>query len=406
MTAVAVATALETSALMQSSGFVDAVTIGAPAFIGDLLVGDAVAVTSFGGQGVVNYPGDGGMAVIDQTLSQQTAAAAAVRALTFTSATVDIGAGLQTAYGVFGSAPAGSTPGVLLISSGQQSSGGTDPLKLASYQPTSVCAPGPTANAALLAQIATLSRGQYYYAPTPSYMQTVLNQVRAQQPGWTMALNKANTVAPLSFWLQPVTLPANLAQAQFSVVWENAALTFTTSPNPTPNQVSVTLVQPPGITVTPAPSAVGGGYCAFDLTTPVGGQWYVQVMYGGSAALPMTIGVFQRPAANAMLELLIEPTETPVAGRPLTLRLALAGAEGPVQVVAAVVEIVSPRHAGDVAAHEWRAYPLCFDDGLLATIATPAAMAPGSVSVKAHVRGVGPAGPFETTRLISVHVSG
>lgn len=400
MTAVAIATALETSAVMQNSGFVDAVTIGATAFIGDMLAGDGLSVSSFGGQGAVDYPVSGGMVVVDQTLSQLTAASAAVRALTFTSATVDIGAGLKTAYGVFGSAPVGAAPGVLLISSGQQSPGGTDPLTLASYQPTWACAPGPTANATLLAQIAAVSRGHYYYAPTPADMQTILNQVRAQQPGWSMALNKTNTVPALGFWLQPVALPANLAQVQFSVVWENAALDFTNSPNPSPSQVSVTLVQPPGITLTLAPSTVGGGYCTFDLATPVPGQWYVQVMYGGSAALPMTIGVFQRPQ-TALPTLVIETATAPTPGRPLALRVSLEGGDEPAQVRSAWIEIVTPRAD---QAHERRAFPLRFEDAVTAAISTPGPAPCGSINVTVHVHGEGPNGPFETSRLMSLHV--
>lgn len=404
MTAVAVATALETSALMQSSGFVDAVTIGATAFLGDLLVGDALAVTDFGAQGRVDYPAAGGLVVVDQTLSQLTAATAAVQALTFTSPTIDIGAGLQCAYGVFTAAPAGALPGVLLISSGQQSVGGTDPLKLASYQPTSVCAPGPSANATLLAQIAALSRGQYYYAPTAGDMQTILNQVRATRPGWSMALNQASTVSPLGFWLPPVTLAAGLAQAQFSVVWENAAISFTNSPNPGPGQVSVTLVQPPGITLVRAPSALGAGYCVFDLPAPIAaGQWYVQVMYGGAAPLPMTVGVFVRPGAQGLPTLSIETQTLPQAGRALGFQLTLHDELGPVQVTSAVVEIVSPRPDGP-APHQRRAFPLIFADGATAVVAAAERAAPGSHTLKAHVRGISAAGPFEVSRLTSVHV--
>src|SRR5215212_1952019 len=166
---VAVVPTIETSSVMQNSGFESAVTIGGTAFIGDMIANDALAVVSFNAQGNVAYPSTNALVVVDQTLSQLTAADAVLRGFTYTAPTVNIGAGLQTAYGLLASAPAGSVPGVLLISSGQQTAGGTDPLTLSAYMPTWVCAPGPTANLSLLNQIAALSNGTYNYAPTAAY---------------------------------------------------------------------------------------------------------------------------------------------------------------------------------------------------------------------------------------------
>ena len=444
-TAVAVVPTIETSSVMQSSGFVSAVTIGGKAFIDDLVANDALAVVSFNAQGSVVYPSTNTLAVVDSTLSQLTAASAAVQALTYTNPSVNIGAGLQTAYALFGSAPAGSVPGVLLISSGQQTAGGTDPLKLATYKPTWVCAPGPTANLALLNQIAAVSNGKYYYMPTAADMQTILNQIRGQFPNWQTVVNQSKSVDTLGFWLQPVTLASGLAEAQFSVVWENANFTQTNSSNPGPNQVSVTLVQPPGITLPTAPALSGGGYSVFNIANPASGpgQWYVQVMYPGTvSALPMTIGVFARPTTSQSPRLQLRPAAPPKAGAPVQVDVSLEGATEPIEITAATADIVAPRmtlnnilriHAdalkevtcepdgplprllalrglllpkGDILGHERRMIPLAVTDKEQHSFTAAAAAVEGSLTCKVHIQGrIGRSGiAFEQTELLSLHI--
>jgi hypothetical protein len=450
VTPVAVVPTIETSTVMANSGFVNEVTISGKAFINNLTTNDALAVVSFNAQGSVAYPSTNALAVVDSTLSQLTAASAAVQALTYTNPSVNIGAGLQTAYGLLNSLPvAGSVPGVLLISSGQQTAGGTDPLTLATYRPTWACAPGPTANTALLNQIAALSGGQYYYMPTPLQMATVLNQIRGQFPNWQTVVNQSKSVGTLGSWLQPVVLASGLAEAQFSVVWENANLTQTNSPNPGPNQVSVTLVQPPGITLPDVPTRSGGGYCVFNKLTPVPGTnampWYVQVMYPGTVnPLPMTIGVFARPKTSQALRLALRPAAPATASAPLQVIVALEGATEPIEITAATAEIMAPRMTlgsalrmyadamlevpcesgeplarlltlrrlllprGDILGHEQRMIPLAMTDHGQHTFTAAAAAIEGSLNCKVHVQGrmrhSGAA--FEHTELLSLHVPG
>jgi hypothetical protein len=448
MSSVAVVPILETSALMESSGFAASATIGVKAFIDDLLANDAVAVAAFDAAGAIVYPSTNSLAVVDATLSQLTAADAAVDALGFTGATINIGAGLQAAYGVFATAPAGVLPGALLVSTGQQSPGGIDPLTLAAYTPTFVCAPGPTANLTLLNQIATVSRGVYYYMPGPSDMQTALNQIRGQRPGWTTVVNQAKSVSPMGFWLQPATLASGLAEAQISVVWENAALTYTASPNPGPNQISITLVAPPGITLPTQPSLVGGGYCLWDLPAPVrAGQWYVQIMYAGAVALPVTIGVFAAPTTPAP-SLALGAIQPPVEGEPLHIVAAFDDVPDGFQIDAAVADIVYPRtslatlmkaHAealpparplglgdtghpsgeailalhrvrdallprGDIFVHTQTKAPVVFDRQHRAVVAAAGAAVAGGLFCRLSVKGRVGGEAFERTELLSLHV--
>ncbi|HWW73573.1 MAG TPA: hypothetical protein VN089_26825, partial [Duganella sp.] len=311
-TSIAVVPVIETTSVMEQFGFVSAASINALAFVGDPLRNDALGMISFDAAGVQSHAPGGRLSTVDGTLPQPAAANDAP-----TSPSVNIGGGLRTAYALLANAPGGLTTGALLLSTGQQDSG-TDPATLSRYVPTWVCALGPTANTALLRQISLLSHGQYLYVPTPADISAAVNQIRGQLPGWTTLLNQSKAVEARGFWLQPVTIAPGCSAAQFSVVWENPHLTCTSSSNPGPNQISVTLVQPPGITLATPPSACGGGYCVFNVRDPVSspGPWYVQVMYPDGATLPIAIGVFGQ-YGDAGVKLEIVPSGSPRAGHAL-----------------------------------------------------------------------------------------
>jgi hypothetical protein len=398
---------------MEQSGFAAGTKINAQAFIDDLIQGDAIGVTSFGAQGVVNFPATGNsLVVVDASLQVLVEADAAVQALTFTDPSINIGGGLQTAYGMFASAPAGLLPGVLLISTGQQNSG-TDPTKLSSYQPTWVCAPGPTANLSLLNQIAVLSRGQYYYIPTANDMMTILNQIRGQMPGWQTVFNQSRSIDPLSYWLPSLTLSAGLSQAQFSIVWNNPNLTYTSSSNPAANQVSVTLVQPPGIVLQTPPNVVGAGYCVFNIQNPVSapGPWYVQVIYPGASGsttpLQVTAGVFALPTSST-IKLNLIPQGVPKAGSVCTIHAVLENVSERIEIDHATAEVV--QRSGKVPfageEHSRKEIPMAVSQGSPSTFMVELHPVGGSFNVKAHIRGrlANSNTTFERAELMSIHV--
>lgn len=341
---VAVVAAIETSQAMQASGFGVAAQISASAFVSDLLAGDAVGVGSVGSPSAMVYPGSGGIAVVDSTLSQLTAATQTINALTFTAASADIAGGLTAAFQALAAAPAGDSKGVLLISTGQYGTN-PDPLKLSTYLPTYACAAGQTANQTMLTQLANLSGGTYHYAPQASDMAGILLQIRGVQPGWATALVASTTVATLGFWLKPVNLPSNVSSAQFSIIWEDPTLAWTGSTNPVAGQIAVTLVQPspPGLTLSAA-SLSGPGWCTYNLPTPAAGQWYVQVMYPGTAnPVSVTAGVFYLPGGTVpRLRLAARATG---AGAPIVLEARLEDVADTVEIESATLETVVPRRS-------------------------------------------------------------
>ncbi len=429
--AVAAIPAIETSLAMKTAGFDGSVSLAAQAFVSDLATGDSLAVATVGAQAQIVYPPSGALVAVDGTLSQLTAANQVIAGLAYADTEVQLGTCLPTLYALLAGAPAGTPTGVVLFSLGN-STGGPDPLTLSSYSPTWTCAPGPTANGTLLTQLANLSGGAYFYAPTPNDMGTVLNQVRARRASWSMVLNQAKTVQPLGFWLQPVTVASGVASAQFSIVWENAAVAWNGSSNPGPNQVSVTLVQPPGLVRTVPPTLSGGGFCVFDVTTPSPGTWYVQVMYPGSAALPMTAGVFCLAGSRTMPQLRFAADRADGA---LVLRASLEGIDA-VEVQSSVASLATARASlaqlarryrhdlpsgepleafaalrnaclpvRDLFEHARTRHLLRFDRRGEASLTVPEPPAGTSLTVKADVSGThSGSAPFQLSELVSLYI--
>lgn len=392
-TPVSVIPAIETTVSMANSGFAVAAQIAGGAFVGDLLANDSLCLVSVGASGAVAWPATGGLIAVDNTMSQLTQAQAAIDALTFTDATANLAGGLSAAYAALGASPPANSNGVVLIATGNNTTG-ADPLKLATYYPTHSCALGPSANITLLHQISTLSGGTYYYVPTEADMATILNQIRGRRPGWSTLFNQATTVQPRDYWLPQVSVAAGQARVQFSIVWENAALAWTGSANPGPNEISVTVVKPPGI-VLAAASVSGNGFCVYDIAAPPAGVWYIQVMYPGSAALAMTGAAFSVPTSSSSLpQLRLSPDQDGMGG--------VAGqmtVEGVAHISPLVVETVRHDPAqGHV--REVRVIAAAADGSF--RIPAPAA---GSFNCSVRASGTlaGTGSPFEFTEMISIH---
>lgn len=286
---------VDTSASMTAYGYVTLTIIDTKAFLSNALPGDYIGVASYDYNGRVTYP----LTLVDQALTVPTAAANAVQNLSFTGGATNIGGGLQTAVGMLSTAPAGVNQGFVLLTDGYQNYG-TYPIPLpAGTPPVYACAMGPNSDQNLLQQIATQSNGKYYYAPYVYDMMTIYNQIRAQTPGAQLLANGYKNAGAYDFLLIPATVSVGNDLGQFSVVWTDPSYQFTNG-QPGANQLSVTLVNPSGVTITPMPSIQGGGYVVFNIANPASGQWYIQIMYGGSQPIGLTGGAFEySPSANA-----------------------------------------------------------------------------------------------------------
>lgn len=279
---------VDTSASMTSYGYVAITVIDTKAFLSNALPGDYTGVASYDTAGRVTY----GLTLVDQNLTVPAAAANAVQNLSFNGGCTNMGSGLQTAVSMLASAPAGMNKGVVLLSDGYQNCG-TNPLPLpAGTPPVYACAMGPSSDQGLMQNIATTSGGIYYYAPYVYNMMQIYNQIRAQNPSSQLLVNAYKNAAPYDFLLIPATISAGNDLGQFSVVWSDASIPFVIG-QPGMNQISVTLVNPSGVTLTPTPTLQGGGYVVFNIPNPPTGQWHIQIEYGGTKPQGLTGGAFE-----------------------------------------------------------------------------------------------------------------
>jgi len=286
---------VDTSYSMTSSNYAAITVIDTKAFLSNALAGDYIGVASYDQNGRVTYP----LTLVDTALTVPTAAANAVQTLSFTGSCTNIGGGLQTAVNMLSSAPAGMNEGLVLLSDGYQNCG-TAPIPLpAGTPPVYSCAMGPASDQSLMTSIATTSGGTYYYAPYVYNMMQIYNEIRAQNPNSELVANDYKNAEPYDSLLIPATISAGNDLGQFSVVWSDANIPFVNG-QPGLNQISVTLVNPSGVVLTPLPTLQGGGYVVFNIPNPPTGQWYIQVEYGGSQPQGLTGGAFEfSPSGNA-----------------------------------------------------------------------------------------------------------
>lgn len=311
---------VDTSGSMSSYGYVAITVIDTKAFLSNALPGDYIGVASYDVNGRVTY----GLTLVDQNLTVPAAAAAAVQNLSFQGPATNIGGGLQTAVNMLASGPSNLAKGLVLLSDGYQNSG-TYPIPLPSGTPrVYACAMGPNSDQSLMQQIATQSGGTYYYAPYVYNMMTIYNQIRAQNPSSALIANSYKNVTNNDFLLIPATVSTGNDEGQFSVVWSDTSVTFVAG-HPKANQIGITLVDPTGKVLTPAPSLQGGGYVVFNVPNPLTGQWYIQIEYAGAAPQGLTGGAFEfSPSGNApKISLSATAPLTVKAGAPLSFEASL-----------------------------------------------------------------------------------
>lgn len=285
---------VDTSASMTSSNYVAITVIDTKAFLSNALPGDYIGVASYDTGGRVTYP-----TTLVTGVSEPNAAANAVQNLSFMGSCTNMGGGLQTGVNMLAGTPAGMNKGLVLLSDGYQNCG-TAPLPLPAGTPAVYsCAMGPNSDQNLMQNIATQSGGTYYYAPYVYNMMVIYNQIRAQTPGSSLLVNQYKNTTPYDFMLIPATVTPGNDLGQFSVVWSDTSYTYTYG-QPGLNQISVTLVTPAGVVITPMPNLLGPGYVTFNIPNPQDGLWYIQIEYAGTKPMGLTGGAFEYdPSQNA-----------------------------------------------------------------------------------------------------------
>ena len=329
---------IDTSGSMTGNGYVAITQRDSKAFVSYCRPGDGLGVANYDTNGHVCFA----FSTVDQNLTQAIAAAAAIQGLSFNGISTAIGRGLQTAEGMLNSLT--NPRGIVLLSDGYQNDG-PDPLTcLPSGYPVYACAMGPNADVNLMQQIAARTGGSYYNAPFPSTMMFIYNQIRGQPSFVQTVANQLSAIQAQGYQLIPAPIAGNNSQAQFGVVWDDNALSYTNNANPSPSQISITLVDPTGGISPVQPQIVGVGYVVFNAPNPQSGQWYIQVISGStSVSIQLTSGAFEFPVnAEEAADLTVSVPASITAGEPLAVQAQVAENGKPLEGLRVHAEIVRP----------------------------------------------------------------
>lgn len=441
---------LDTSGSMVTSGYDQRALMVAQQFIDLLRPGDRIGVVDFNTDAAVRYPtGDGttletvdGQAVLD-------AAKGRVSALEFGGCTymaraIELGGGL---FGVDDLPRA-----VVFLSDGEDNKGcrrtdaarkwGVEAVELL---PDDVrvytCALGPLAGGANLAEMAELSAGRFFAAPTIDDLGVVFGFIRG-------AITHDGVIASESSFASSsrvgAFVEAAATRACFTCAWDDLSLRFAPGAPRSSEDISVRLRHPSGRLVHPDASfvrrVVARGYVVFDVADPAPGRWYIEVTTARA-------GHSRYTAAGFVASPLVVEVKTPgarlVPGAPLDLHVSARLGGSVVEGLRARATLSAPRtgvaalrrrHARELdalgAAYpageadadptaaalleldrrsggellRRRVSPVAFRPhagGLRARVATGA---PGIYCVRVLVRGRAGAQPFERWALVSVAV--
>lgn len=344
---------IDTSNSMKTNRYVEMTKNCSKAFVGYARPGDGLGVVSYDKTGRVTQA----FALVGKDRAQVYGAEEAIQALSFNGSATAIGSGLQTAEGMLNSRQ--NPRGIVLLSDGYNNAGPKPLEVLPAGYPVYTCAMGQKADIKLMSEIALATGGHYYNSPLPSTMMWIFNQIRGLQAGGAVkiVMNMLWRIAKENYGLYAAPISGANTDAQFGVVWDDPALSYTTSPNPYGKPlISITLVNPDFTLSDAKPVVVGAGYVIFDVPSPRIGSWYVQVIPGKSKskAVMVTTGAFEFPAnPQGAADLVVSAPKSVTAGTPLSLQAHVVENGKPIDGVTVRAEVFHPTIsvAGAIAAN-------------------------------------------------------
>ncbi|TAK31528.1 MAG: VWA domain-containing protein [Myxococcaceae bacterium] len=278
---------LDTSGSMVTAGYDQRTLMVAQQFIDLFRPGDRIGLVDFNSDATVRYPADDtttlatvdGQAVLD-------AAKGRVSALGFGGCTY-MARAIELAGGLFGADD--HDRAVVFLSDGEDNKGcrrtdatrrwGVEAVELL---PDDVrvytCALGPLSGGAKLAEMAELSAGRFFAAPTIDDLGVVFGFIRG-------AITHDGVIASESSFASSSRVGAFVEEAAtracFTCAWDDLSLRFAPGAPLSSDDISVRLRHPDGRLVHPDASfvrrVVARGYVVFDVADPAPGRWYIEV---------------------------------------------------------------------------------------------------------------------------------
>lgn len=305
----ALVAAVDRSGSMVTSGYDVSAVVATKLLLDHLEADDAVGVVSFGTTADVEHPDGGGNLPVIADAADRQAAKDEVDGIAFAGWTF-MGGALQRAQALLASAPAGSSPGVVLLSDGYDNRGNDtsnpDAASVAAGMsgiPVYTCAMGPASDRALLEQIADATGGRYYFAPDADDLFEMTNFIRGRISSTGIVVNEAASASSAKV---AVPVDGGCASLTVTVAWADPTLELVDRAPRKPGEIDVRLRDPAGWTLPRKASHVfrrgGKGHVSFDLPAPAAGAWSVRVETGPSTHVRFTVGGFVESDRRLVLD--------------------------------------------------------------------------------------------------------
>ena len=339
---------VDRSGSMVALGYVDVTRTSSKQFVDLLSIDDELGVASFATTASVDYPG--GPSPSLRTITGQPirdAAKAGIDGLAFGGATF-MGGGIQAAGGLLAGGAPTTRRAMVLLSDGYDNKGfvATNPSALDAVAtlpaslPVYACAMGPTADQALLDQLASVTAGRYYFMPTIDDLFEIYNYIRGQVTGDGIIANES---AVASQSRVGAFVDCGATELTLTVAWADQSLKFVGGTARKQNEVGIRLRDPSGHLVHPHASYVrrveGRGYVVFEVREPRPGQWFVEVSTAGSTHVRYTVGGFVDSPLRLVVS--VRPTQV-VAGVPIAVAAQVFDGNKPIRGFRASATVTQP----------------------------------------------------------------
>ncbi len=335
---VAIAAVLDRSGSMVSSGYVNITKTSTTQFIDLMGINDRLGVVSFGSDAQTVFPAAGiDTAVI--AAGTQAMADAAVNGVAF-GGTTHMGEGIQRAADLLSGDPGNRS--IVLLSDGYDN-GSPSALTVAGGMaggpPIYTCAMGPLSDQGLLAQIADMTGGRYYYMPDIDDLFEIYNYIRGQVSGDALVTNESAFASSSRVAAMVDTLAT---EATFTVAWGDPKLHWTGRAPKKDNEIQVRLRDPKGKLV-PARDGwlrviEGSGYVAFVAREPRPGTWFMEVATARAEHTRYTASAFVKSPLRLVIGL---PKRWP-AGKVVDYHALMFDGQTPIKSFRATAKVTAP----------------------------------------------------------------
>ena len=210
------------------------------------------------------------------TIDSQTGAKMAIDAMEPTDST-SIGARVQAADGELDRFPSDSVRAMLVMTDGLQNTD-PEPIDVINSQVDPniriyTIGYGSDADSSLLAQMADLRGGRYYFAPSSNELREIYSAIAGNLSGQQELMSATGTVAQGDTTTQTATVDSSVSQVRFEVDWTGSDMDLSlVSPDGTVIDHN-TAASCPGVTLD-----IGSTYEFYTIDSPQAGQWTMRVL--------------------------------------------------------------------------------------------------------------------------------